>query len=90
MGVLVVQGIAGTTDFTLANKSPIELPLIIDIRPSRLKSQNPAHIENLKLILNDSEEQLQVLGKTQASEDGHEGIVLAEGENLAGMEIDED
>lgn len=38
MGVLVVQGIAGISDFTLVNKSPIELPLIIDIRPKRLKS----------------------------------------------------
>jgi hypothetical protein len=41
MGVLVVHGIAGNQDFTLINKSPIELPLIIDIRPKRLKSDNP-------------------------------------------------
>ena len=38
MGVLVVHGIAGSQDFTLINKSPIELPLIIDIRSRKYKS----------------------------------------------------
>lgn len=38
MGVLVVHGIAGSADYTLVNKSPIELPLIIDIRPRKYKS----------------------------------------------------
>jgi len=41
MGVLVVHGITGNQEFTLVNKSPIELPLIIDIRPKKLKNENP-------------------------------------------------
>jgi hypothetical protein len=41
MGVLVVHGIAGSSNFTLVNKSPIELPLIIDIRSRKIKSENP-------------------------------------------------
>jgi hypothetical protein len=49
MGVLVVHGIAGASSFTLVNKSSIELPLIIDIRSKKIKSENPEFIENLKL-----------------------------------------
>jgi hypothetical protein len=41
MGVLVVQGIAGLSTFTLVNKSAIEVPLIIDIRSRKIKSENP-------------------------------------------------
>jgi hypothetical protein len=58
MGVLVVQGIAGVTDFTLTNKSPIELPLVIDIRSRKLKNDNPEFIEYLKLVLLDEEQKL--------------------------------
>ena len=68
MGVLVVHGIAGTADFTLVNKSPIELPLIIDIRPRKYKSENPEFIEDTKLTLLDDQEQLDVLGMTQRTE----------------------
>lgn len=87
MGTLVVHGIAGSSDFTLVNKSPIELPLIIDIRPKRIKNENPEFIENLKLTLIDEEEHLDVLGKTQINEENPNDIVLMEGENLAGQEI---
>jgi len=53
LGVLVVHGIAGASEFTLINKSPIELPLIIDIRSKKLKSENPDFVEYLKLALLD-------------------------------------
>ena len=68
MGVLVVHGIAGSSDFTLVNKSPIEIPLIIDIRPRKYKSENPEFIEDTKLTLLDDQEQLEVLGMTQKTE----------------------
>ena len=55
MGVLIVHGISGSHDFTLVNKSPIELPLIIDIRSKQYKSENPDFIENLKLTLLDDQ-----------------------------------
>jgi hypothetical protein len=69
MGVLVVHGIAGTSSFTLVNKSPIELPLVIDIRSKKIKSENPEFIENLKLELADQEQQLEMIGMTQKTEE---------------------
>lgn len=41
LGILVVQGISGLKEFTLCNKSEIELPLIIDVRSRKYKSDNP-------------------------------------------------
>lgn len=84
MGVLVVQGIAGVADFTLTNKSTIELPLVIDIRSRKLKNDNPEFIEYLKLLLLDEEQQLEVLGMTQKTEE-HPYEVANEGENLVGL-----
>ena len=55
MGVLVVHGISGSSDFTLVNKSPIELPLLIDMRPKKFKSDNPDNIEHVKLTLLDDD-----------------------------------
>lgn len=89
MGVLVVHGIAGSSNFTLVNKSPIELPLIIDIRSRKIKSENPEFIENLKLDLVDQEQQLEVIGMTQKTEENVD-FIPNEGENLVGQEIDED
>lgn len=89
MGVLVVHGIAGAANFTLVNKSPIELPLIIDIRSRKIKSENPEFIENLKLDLVDQEQQLEVVGMTQKTEENVD-FIPNEGENLVGQEIDED
>ena len=58
MGVLVVHGISGSSDFTLVNKSPIEMPLIIDMRPKKVKFDQPEHIEHVKLTLLDNDDQL--------------------------------
>jgi len=44
MGILVVHGISGQSTFTLTNKTQIELPLIIDMRPRKVKSDNPEYI----------------------------------------------
>ena len=44
LGVLVVQGIAGSSNFNITNDTDIEMPLIIDLRPSSIKSDNPKHI----------------------------------------------
>lgn len=89
MGVLVVQGIAGLSNFTLTNKSTIEMPLIIDIRSRKLKNENPDFIEYLKLALLDEEQQLEVIGMTQKTEEKAYEIAN-EGENLVGLEINED
>lgn len=58
MGTLIVQGVAGIGKFTMVNKNEIPLPLIIDIRPQSIASENPLNIENLTLKLNDDSQTL--------------------------------
>lgn len=39
MGMIIVHGIPGKSDFSLICRSPIELPLLIDLRPIGTQSE---------------------------------------------------
>ena len=64
MGILVVQGIAGSANFTLTNDTEIEMPLIIDLRPNSIKSSNPKFIEDLTIKLLNEDENFDVVSPT--------------------------
>ena len=89
MGVLVVQGIAGQSQFTLTNDTDIEMPLIIDLRPVNIQPDNHKNIDCLTIKLLNEDEKLDVVAPTVKSEADNQ-MVFQEGQNLVDMEFDED
>lgn len=59
------------------------------MRPSTIKPSNPKGIENLTIKLINSDEQLEVMAPTMKSEHDVQKKV-ENGQNLVGMEVDED
>ena len=86
MGVLVVQGIAGKSTYTLVNDTQIEMPLLIDLRPASIKPGNPKNIENVNIKLLNEDQSLDVVSPTIHSEPENQ-MIFEEGQNLVDMEV---
>jgi hypothetical protein len=73
----------------LINKTPIDIALLIDLRPQSIRPDNPAHLEDLSLELLNEDIKLEIV-KPPPKTDPTAFDFVKGGQNLVGLEVNEE